>query len=235
MPEPDTRRLIILGSTGSIGVQTLDVVAHLNTLADRGEHATRYEVVALAAGRNADLLRAQASRFNVGAIALADDQIDAPSAWRRGEDAAASIVRELDADLVVSAMVGAAGLPATLAAALRGLNIALANKESLVTAGALVTRAAQSSGAALLPLDSEHSALWQCLTGLSTDTALTPPLASPPEGVHRLILTASGGPFRDWPADRIAGATRAQALAHPTWDMGPKITIDCASMTNKAL
>ncbi len=235
MPDPDTRRLIILGSTGSIGAQTLDVVEHLNTLADRGESSVRYEVVALAAGRNANALRAQAERHGVSAIALADESIDAPAQWRRGEAAAESLVTDIEADLVVSAMVGAAGLPATLAAARKGVDIALANKEALVAAGALVTRAARQSGAALLPLDSEHSAIWQALAGLSPTPAATPPLQALTPGVRRLILTASGGPFRQWSADRIANATREQALAHPTWDMGPKITIDCATLTNKAL
>lgn len=235
MPEPDTRRLIILGSTGSIGVQTLDVVAHLNALADRGEHPTRYEVVALAAGRNASRLRQQADEHQVEHIALADEHAPFDAPLRRGADAAESLIQDVEADLVVSAMVGAAGLPATLAAARKGIDIALANKETLVAAGALVTQAAHASGAALLPLDSEHSALWQCLAGLSQDPALTPALRSLPDGVRRLILTASGGPFREWPAERIASATREQALAHPTWNMGPKITVDCASMTNKAL
>ena len=232
---PETRRLIILGSTGSIGVQTLEVVERLNALAERGEHPTRYEIVALAAGRNASRLREQASRFRVRHLALADVDVEFAGAARRGPDAAESLIHDVEADLVVSAMVGAAGLPATLAAARKGVDIALANKEALVAAGSLVTRAARASGAALLPLDSEHSALWQCLSGLSRDPALTPALPRLPEGVRRLILTASGGPFRDWDADQIATATREQALAHPTWDMGPKITIDCASMTNKAL
>ncbi len=235
MPELDTRRLIILGSTGSIGVQTLDVVSHLNTLGERGRSPIRYEIVALAAGQNGELLQAQAQRFGVQHAALADVDAECAASFRRGHDAAESLVRDLDADLIVSAMVGSAGLPATLAAAERGADIALANKETLVAAGALITSAALRSGASLLPLDSEHSALWQCLAGLSQDTALTPALAALPDGVRRLILTASGGPFRQWPSERINSASRAEALAHPTWNMGKKVTIDCASMTNKAL
>jgi len=239
MPEPHTRRLIILGSTGSIGAQTLDVVDHLNALHGRGGWPTRYEVLALAAGRNADALAAQAGRYAVRHLALADEGVETDLRALRGPGAAEALVRTLDldreTDLIVSAFVGVAGLAPTLAALERGIDVALANKEPLVAAGELVTRAARASRAALLPIDSEHSAIWQCLVGAGQDHGLVPPLPAPPRGVRRLILTASGGPFRGWPARRIAGATPEEALAHPTWDMGPKITIDCASLTNKAL
>ncbi len=239
MPERQTRRLIILGSTGSIGAQTLDVVDHLNDLHARALWPVRYEVLALAAGKNADALAKQAARHNVTNLSLADEAVESGLKCARGPGAAESLLRGLDldpaTDLVVSAIVGIAGLAPTLAALERGIDVALANKEPLVAAGELVTRVARANNAALLPIDSEHSAIWQCLVGARPDHELVPPLRSPPPGVRRLILTASGGPFRDWPAARIANATREQALAHPTWDMGPKITIDCASLTNKAL
>ncbi|MEZ6242666.1 MAG: 1-deoxy-D-xylulose-5-phosphate reductoisomerase [Phycisphaerales bacterium] len=239
MTQTDTRRLIILGSTGSIGAQTLAVVDHLNDLHARGALPTRYQILALAAGRNADTLTGQAARYDVPRLALADESVDTDLRCARGPDAAIELLHSLDlnpeTDLIVSAMVGVAGLAPTLAALERGIDVALANKEPLVAAGDLVTQIARTNHAALLPIDSEHSAIWQCLVGARQDHDLVPPLDAPPAGVKRLILTASGGPFRDWPADRIAAATRDQALAHPTWDMGPKITIDCASLTNKAL
>lgn len=238
MTQTDTRRLVILGSTGSIGSQTLDVVGRLNALHEAGRWPTRYEVLALAAGRRADVLAEQASRFGVRRLALADAETETNLDCVRGDDAAEALVTDLDldpeTDLVVSAMVGVAGMAPTLAALSRGIDVALANKEPLVAAGELVTRAARDHNAALLPIDSEHSAIWQCLAGAGVGDTFVPPLAAPPAGVRRLVLTASGGPFRGWDAGRIARATREQALAHPTWDMGPKITIDCASLTNKA-
>jgi len=228
---PTTRRVLLLGSTGSIGTQTLDVLENLNGLADRGESDLRFEVVGLAAGRNADAALAQARKWDVRDVAIAngDGENDAPDGAnvRRGADAAERLVEEVEADVVLAAMVGAAGLPATLAALRKGCDVALANKETLVAAGEIVTRVANETGARLLPVDSEHSAIWQCL----------PPETAPPSAlgteVSRVVLTASGGPFRTWDASRIRQATPREALAHPTWDMGAKVTIDCASLTNK--
>ncbi len=236
-------RIIILGSTGSIGTQSLEVIAHLNALLAHEGEGTGYEVVGLAAGRSGDALCAQALATNCRTIALADGEPGcahghAPEGVRvlRGPDAAERLVREVECDIVIAAMVGAAGLPATLAAVELGRRVALANKETLVAAGELVVAACRASGAVLLPVDSEHSALWQCLAGETHGPGgVLPPLAAPPPGVLRLILTASGGPFRTWDAPSTFAATPEQALNHPTWKMGPKVTIDSASLTNKAL
>lgn len=224
------RRLIILGSTGSIGVSTLDVVTHLNRLYDAGTFPDRFEVVGLAAARNASLLAEQAARFGVRATALCSP---GAGATFTGQSAALDLVRAVDCDIVMAAIVGAAGLPATLAAVDLGRDVALANKESLVAAGSLVVPAAVRTGSRLLPVDSEHSGVWQALMGIAP-TPLPPPLKAP-ESVHRVTLTASGGPFRAWSPDRIRHATREQALRHPTWSMGAKVTIDSASLMNKAL
>jgi 1-deoxy-D-xylulose-5-phosphate reductoisomerase len=244
------KRLIVLGSTGSIGTQTLDVVAHLNALADRGESPIRFRIVGLATGRNADAMLAQAKRFHVHDLALAADSTaqgrtgGSPAGAatpgvriRMGSQAAEQLVREVECDIVLGAMVGAAGLPATLAAINLGRDIALANKETLVAAGELVIPAAVRSGSRLLPVDSEHCAAWQALLSSALGTrhsALCPPLSCGPD-IARLILTASGGPFRTASASATYNATREQALNHPTWQMGPKVTIDSASLTNKAL
>ncbi len=238
---PIERRLIILGSTGSIGTQTLDVVEHLNALATRGESPIRYRVVGLAAGRNADLLLAQAARFGVHDLAIGGDgvSISAPSGsrLRRGVGGAEELVREVECDIVLGAMVGAAGLPATLAAVQLGRDVALANKETLVAAGSLVIPAAIKSGSKLLPVDSEHCAVWEALAGMPP--AGTHQLPCPPmtccASVTRVVLTASGGPFRTASAHDTYHATAARALKHPTWQMGPKVTVDSASLTNKAL
>lgn len=226
-----TRRLIVLGSTGSIGRQTLDTVAHLASLAKDQSQPPPIEVVGLAAGRRAHELREQATTFGVKHTALCEGADNA--ATFTGPNAAERLVREVDADIVMAAVVGAAGLPATLAAVELGRDVALANKETLVAAGALVVPTALRTGAKLLPVDSEHSALWQCLHAITGPDA-APPI-QPPAHVSRLVLTASGGPFRTATADAVYNATPEQALAHPTWDMGPKVTIDCASLTNKAL
>jgi len=221
----DPRRLVILGSTGSIGAATLDVVRHLGASGGRS-----IEVVGLAAGRRSETLREQADAFGVTAVAIADAReigpLDGLDAVHAGPDAALELVRSTvrQGDLVVAAMVGAAGIPATLAAIERGADIALANKETLVAAGSLVLPAMRRAGSRLLPVDSEHSAILQCLlSGRWGDE------------VARCVLTASGGPFRTWPASAMADATVDQALAHPTWRMGPKVTIDSATMMNKAL
>jgi 1-deoxy-D-xylulose-5-phosphate reductoisomerase len=221
----DPRRVIVLGSTGSVGRQTLEVIQHLNA---GGES---FRVVGLAAGANADLLAEQAARFGVTHTALALADADAGRFTLAGPDAAEELVRAVDADLVVTAIMGAAGLPATLAAIDLGRDLAFANKETLVAAGALVVPLARRRGVSLRPVDSEHAALWLCLR--CVDTHCCPPGAVPGE-VERAVVTASGGPFRGWNADRLASATPADALAHPTWAMGRKITIDSATMMNKA-
>ncbi|MDP1663441.1 MAG: 1-deoxy-D-xylulose-5-phosphate reductoisomerase [Phycisphaerales bacterium] len=210
VPADGPTRLIVLGSTGSIGVQTLEVVRALN--ATRG--GPRFEVVGLAAKSNGDLLRQQAQEFGVTAVALAE---------RDGPDAALRMVEQTGCTLVVSAMVGAAGLAPTLAAMRRGAHIAIANKEALVAAGHLLT----GGPSHLLPIDSEHSAIWQCLQ------AVPLPLSAP-VGLARVVLTASGGPFRTQSAADAFNSTPEQALKHPRWKMGPKITIDSATMVNKA-
>lgn len=232
--DPRPRRLLVLGSTGSIGTQTLDVVGHVNTLHREGRSPIRFEIVGLAAGNNAALLAEQARRFTVRELALADDRapFDGP-APRRGEGAAERLVREVECDLVVAAMVGAAGLLPILAAAELGRDIALANKESLVVAGPLLIAGARRNGASILPLDSEHAGVWQCLARV-LPPASRPPFVTP-GAVRRVVLTASGGPFRDRTLAEIEHATPEQALDHPNWAMGPKVTIDSATMTNKAL
>jgi len=232
------RRVLVLGSTGSIGVQTLEVVSHLASVAaSRGEGAPA-EVVGLAAGSRGEALASQARSLGVADVALADgdaalEGLGRSVRVRRGEDAAERLVREVEADVVVAAMVGAAGLPATLAAVELGRDVALANKETLVAAGMLVVPAARRTGSRLLPVDSEHSALWQCLHAIAGPDRCPP--MDPPAGVGRLVLTASGGPFRTASAREVYDATPERALAHPTWKMGPKVTIDSASLTNKAL
>jgi len=229
------RRVVVLGSTGSIGVNTLEVVAHLC------RQGQPFEVVGLAAGNNVGRLIEQAQTHQPEAVAIADarhrDQLEAAlpagTAVYAGPDAALELTRALDATDLIAAVVGSAGLPATLAAIEKGWRIGLANKETLVAAGALVVPMLAKHGAELLPVDSEHSAIFQCLnSGACKDQ----PDARPPiDGCRRIVLTASGGPFREWDARRIQNATVKEALNHPTWDMGPKITIDSASMFNKAL
>ncbi len=222
------RRLILLGSTGSIGVSTLEVVEHLNRL----DGPMRYDVVGLAAGASGDQLADQATRFDVSAVALADHKGARPlqslggPRVLLGNDAAHELIDQVARpdDLVVSAMVGAAGLPATLAAIERGCDVALANKETLVAAGPIVMEAARRAGVRILPIDSEHNALLQCIPA---DGDVSP--------VRRIIVTASGGPFRTWSVEAVQAATVEQALDHPTWNMGRKVTIDSATMVNKAL
>ncbi|WP_373298262.1 1-deoxy-D-xylulose-5-phosphate reductoisomerase [Nakamurella endophytica] len=206
------RRVIVLGSTGSIGTQALEVVA-----ANPG----RFEVVGLAAGGGrADLLAAQAAAHPAARLAVAAGP-DPGRPALRGPDAAADLVREVPADVVLNGITGSVGLAATLAALQAGRTLALANKESLVAGGSLVTRAAAPGQ--IVPVDSEHSALAQCL------------LAGRPEEVASLVLTASGGPFRGRSAADLAQVTVEQALAHPTWAMGPVVTVNSATLVNKGL
>jgi 1-deoxy-D-xylulose-5-phosphate reductoisomerase len=209
------RRIVIVGSTGSIGTQALDVV----------ERSSELEVVGLAAATSWELLLEQAARFGVERIALADPD----TAARAGEHATVlggaeglvELITDTDCDLVLNALVGSAGLGPTVATLGEGIDLALANKESLVVGGELVTALAEATGAHLIPVDSEHSALFQLIEGQRPGT------------VDKLVLTASGGPFRG--RTDLEGVTREQALAHPTWDMGGKITIDSATLMNKGL
>jgi 1-deoxy-D-xylulose-5-phosphate reductoisomerase len=215
------KRLAILGSTGSIGEQTLDVVA---------SHPDRFQVVSLAAGRNVERLIEQARRFEPRVVSVADPaEVPAIQAALGAEVEVASAdsgllaVATEAADLVVAGLVGAVGLRPVLAAIRAGHSIGLANKEVMVMAGAMVRREAKSKGVDIIPIDSEHSAIFQCLAGSRTGE------------VERLILTCSGGPFRTWSAPQIEKATVEQALAHPNWSMGDKISIDSATLMNKGL
>ena len=205
-------RVLILGSTGSIGTQALEVIA---------ANPDRFELVGLAAGGgNPDLLAAQAAGTGVSNVAVADPDATIEARYR-GPDAATRIVEETEADVVLNALVGALGLKPTLAALHSGARLALANKESLVAGGPLVLKAAAPGQ--IVPVDSEHSALAQCLRSGS------------PEEVARLVLTASGGPFRGWAAADLESVTPEQAGAHPTWSMGPMNTLNSASLVNKGL
>lgn len=215
------KRLAVLGSTGSIGTSTLDVVTRF---------PERFEVVALAAGRNLSLAVEQARRFRPRLLAVADedgarqvrDEIPGIEVMA-GEKGRVAVATHPEATVVVGALVGALGLVPTWRALELGRDVLLANKETLVVAGELVMSLARRTGARVLPIDSEHNALHQALG------------TSPTETVRRLVLTASGGPFRTFTADELEQVTVAQALAHPTWQMGAKITIDSATMMNKGL
>ena len=215
------RRLVILGSTGSIGVQALDVVSR---------SPDELDVVALSADSDWETLIEQARRYGVSRVALADPEAAAVAAeaWTDGQvlagpDGLVSLITEGDCDLVLNGIVGSAGLVPSVAALAEGIDLALANKESLVVGGELVMALAEATGAAIIPVDSEHSALHQLLAGERPGT------------VDRLILTASGGPFRGCTAAELEDVTIEQALAHPTWTMGGKITIDSATLMNKGL
>lgn len=228
------RRVIILGSTGSIGTQSLEVINHLNDLYERGEFPVRHRIVGLAAGTQTHTLLDQAQRSGCNNIAISNgDLVGSDHRVFRGSRASELLVRETECDLVIGAIVGAAGLPATLAAVELGRDIALANKETLVAAGELVVPAARKSGSKLLPVDSEHAAAWQCLAGIEGSDAVPPMRVS--SRVERLVLTASGGPFRTRSIDEINRASPAEALKHPTWNMGRKVTIDSATLMNKVL
>lgn len=230
-----TKRVIVLGSTGSIGTQTLEVIAHLNDLTKKGKHTTRYEVVGLAAGSDHDALFSQAQQWGVKHLAInaAHAVPPAGTTLRTGTSAAVELVDDIECDLIIGAIVGIAGLASVHRAVKQGIDVALANKESLVAAGDLVTRAAFKSGARLLPLDSEHAGVWQCLAALDSHHPC-PPMHSP-DCVSRVVLTASGGAFGDQPREAIEHASMSDALNHPNWDMGTKVTIDSATLMNKGL
>ena len=220
----------VLGSTGSIGISTLDVIA---------QHPERYRAVGLAANTDVEGLFQQCERFQPTVVAMADEASAAELAKRlasigssievlAGEAGVIAIAELTDAEMVMAAIVGAAGLTPTLAAVRKGKRILLANKESLVVAGDLFMREAKAHKASVLPIDSEHNAVFQCMPqdfeqGLAA------------KGVKRILLTASGGPFRTWTNDQLKSATPEQACAHPNWSMGRKISVDSATMMNKGL
>lgn len=213
--------ITILGSTGSIGTQALEVIA---------QHPTRFDVYALTANNQADLLIEQARRFHPEIVVIANELhyekvktalADLPMKVFAGTEAIAQVAGMAEADIVLTAMVGYAGLKPTIQAIQAGKRIALANKETLVVAGDLIGKLAAQYKAAIIPVDSEHSAIFQCLAGESGNA------------IEKVILTASGGPFRTKSLDELKNVTSAQALKHPNWTMGAKITIDSASMMNK--
>ncbi|GAX90559.1 1-deoxy-D-xylulose-5-phosphate reductoisomerase [Effusibacillus lacus] len=216
------KKLAILGSTGSIGIQTLDVVASL---------PEQFEVIALAAGSNLPVLFEQIDRFQPAIVSVATPELAVQVKERygtrlqveAGHTGLQTVATVSEADLVVTAVVGTVGLRPTLAAVSAGKDIALANKETLVAAGHLVTELAAGRGTRILPVDSEHSAIFQCMHGGKASE------------VRRILLTASGGSFRDKTREEMARATREDALAHPNWSMGAKITVDSATLMNKGL
>lgn len=215
------KQIAILGSTGSIGTQTLDVVR---------QHRNEFAVYALTAHRSVEMLIGQALEFNPAVVCIADESCyprlrdalsDLPIKVMAGEKALEEIVTMPSIDVVVAAMVGYAGLPSTIAAIKAKKTIALANKETLVVAGEIICRLAHRNQVAILPVDSEHSAIFQSLVGEN------------PNSIEKLLLTASGGPFRTFTYEQMQHVTAAEALHHPNWEMGAKITIDSASMMNK--
>jgi 1-deoxy-D-xylulose-5-phosphate reductoisomerase len=217
------KKIAILGSTGSIGTQALEVIA---------AHADVFEVEVLTAQRNADLLIEQAKQFNPNAVVIGDDAyyekvkaalLPLNIKVFAGENALASVVQMDSIDLVLTALVGYSGLKPTIKAIEAGKNIALANKETLVVAGELITALAKAKGVNIYPVDSEHSAIFQCLVGEFHNP------------IEKIILTASGGPFRGKKKHELMHVTKAQALKHPNWTMGAKVTIDSASLMNKGL
>jgi 1-deoxy-D-xylulose-5-phosphate reductoisomerase len=217
------KKIAILGSTGSIGTQALEVIA---------ANANVFEVEVLTAQRNADLLIEQSAKFKPNAVVIGDDAhyekvkaalIPLDIKVYAGESALASVVQMESIDLVLTALVGYSGLKPTIKAIEAGKNIALANKETLVVAGELITRLAREKGVNIYPVDSEHSAIFQCLVGEFHNP------------IEKIILTASGGPFRGKKKHELANVTKAQALKHPNWTMGSKVTIDSASLMNKGL
>lgn len=208
------RGIALLGSTGSIGTTALRVIAR---------HEGRFSVSALTAYNNAPLLLEQEKQFEPSFVGIVNPGDAAANGWQVGSECLVEAAMRPDADIVLNAVVGAAGLDATIAALLAGKRVALANKESLVIAGELVAAACHEGGGELVPVDSEHSAILQCIAG------------RPRESIRRVILTASGGPFRGWSRGQLSRVTVAEALAHPTWKMGRKISVDSATLANKAL
>ncbi|MGE5656587.1 MAG: 1-deoxy-D-xylulose-5-phosphate reductoisomerase [Actinomycetota bacterium] len=219
------KAITLLGSTGSIGTQTLDIVA---------QYPDQFRIVGLAAGSNVEMLAQQIRQFRPEIVAIGDSgklaelkvaiaDLDPQPLLLSGEDGVVEVARYGNAEAVVTGIVGCAGLLPTIAAIEAGKDIALANKETLIAGGPVVNPLIQKHGVKLLPADSEHSAIFQCLQGV------------PAGGLRRIILTASGGAFRDWPVEKLAEVTVADALKHPNWSMGRKITVDSATLMNKGL
>lgn len=219
------KAITLLGSTGSIGTQTLDIVQH---------HPDQFRLVGLAAGSNVGLLAQQVRQFRPEIVAICNAEklpelkaaiadLDPQPIVLAGDDAIVEVARYGDAEAVVTGIVGCAGLLPTLAAIEAGKDIALANKETLIAGGPVVLPLVAKHGVKLLPADSEHSAIFQCLQGV------------PASGLRRILLTASGGAFRDWPVEKLPQVTVADALKHPNWSMGRKITVDSATLMNKGL
>ncbi len=225
----------LLGSTGSIGTQTLDIVQ---------QHPDQFRVVGMAAGRNIELIAKQIRQFKPEIVAIANpDQlpdlkaliadVDPQPILRAGSEGVCEVAAFGDAEAVVTGIVGCAGLLPTLAAIKAGKDIALANKETLIAGGPVVLPLAQKHGVRITPADSEHSAIFQCIQGLSHETNFV--VGKPDAGLRRIILTASGGAFRDWPVEKLPEVTVADAITHPNWSMGKKITVDSATLMNKGL
>lgn len=219
------KAITLLGSTGSIGTQTLDILEH---------HPDQFRLVGIAAGNNVELLAQQVRQFKPEIIAICNEaklgelrealaDLDPMPQILAGDDGVVEVARYGDAEAVVTGIVGCAGLLPTLAAIEAGKDIALANKETLIAGGPAVLPLVEKHGVKLLPADSEHSAIFQCLQGV------------PAGGLRRILLTASGGAFRDWPVDKLSQVTVADALKHPNWSMGRKITVDSATLMNKGL
>jgi len=219
------KAITLLGSTGSIGTQTLDIVA---------QYPDQFRIVGMAAGRNIELLAQQIRQFRPEIVAIADPNqlpdlkaaiadLDRQPQLLAGEAGVVEVAAYGDAESVVTGIVGCAGLLPTIAAIKAGKDIALANKETLIAGGPVVLPLVEKHGVKLLPADSEHSAIFQCLQGV------------PEDGLRRIILTASGGAFRDWPVEKLPEVTVADALKHPNWSMGRKITVDSATLMNKGL
>jgi 1-deoxy-D-xylulose-5-phosphate reductoisomerase len=219
------KAITLLGSTGSIGTQTLDIVA---------QYPDQFRIVGLAAGRNITLLAQQIRQFRPQIVALSDSSqltqlkaaiadIEPQPILLTGDAGVVEVARYGDSEAVVTGIVGCAGLLPTIAAIEAGKDIALANKETLIAGGPVVNPLIKKHGVKLLPADSEHSAIFQCLQGVLKG------------GLRRIILTASGGSFRDWPVEKLAEVTVADALKHPNWSMGRKITVDSATLMNKGL
>ncbi|HEX2915168.1 MAG TPA: 1-deoxy-D-xylulose-5-phosphate reductoisomerase [Chloroflexia bacterium] len=236
------KRIALLGSTGSIGVQTLDVISH---------HPDKFQVVGLAAGGRGSALAEQISRFKPAKVSLGTPEavknlvelykFDPAPQYLYGADGLVELATDPEVDLVVVATSGQHGFRPTLAALAAGKEVALANKEVLIMAGEMVTAAARANGTQLRPIDSEHSAIWQCLRGetFEGDRSRLPNgeenWSEANSKVRRLLLTASGGPFRTFTKEQMANVTVEQAMKHPNWNMGPKITIDSATLFNKGL
>ncbi|PZV06637.1 MAG: 1-deoxy-D-xylulose-5-phosphate reductoisomerase [Leptolyngbya sp.] len=219
------KAITLLGSTGSIGTQTLDILEH---------HPDQFRLVGIAAGNNVELLAQQVRQFKPEIVAICNPDklgelrdalagMDPMPQILAGDDGIVEVARYGDAEAVVTGIVGCAGLLPTLAAIEAGKDIALANKETLIAGGPAVLPLVEKHGVKLLPADSEHSAIFQCLQGV------------PKDGLRRILLTASGGAFRDWPVEKLAQVTVADALKHPNWSMGRKITVDSATLMNKGL